>query len=384
MGTLAMVRLALLLAAMVALAAAECMPSDGKHLGPSGPCPPKKNVTAAAAVKRVIPDAGVPIKGETCGVMLTSNPECGNQTVTAGCGMCTRGNGSFCASGNMKGPDDKAICCEVWRYDGFAFDYNGECKNERAVTNGIFNHGTHAHYMNAWDPVEGCKEVAYKLSVVAQAAYGNSTASSARTRNMEVAEQVYDKCAASIVPRKGTDERDLKMCDKVKKVLLDEGVGVFTDLGRFCLSLLAAEREAVSRSLYQIKPWPKQQEPSCKLNCGPYGTRNETGCACNCLGNWKGEKCNQCPMSLDKCGKQKAVERFETRFCKCVCKMPYVLDRDTGACANTKNMTRAADFAPGENLKNDMTINQNVFAPYVPVENGGKGTNVTDMKTARS
>ena len=90
-------------------------------------------------------------------------------------------------------------------------------------------------------------------------------------------------------------------------------------------------------------------------------------------------------MSKAACGSEKAVTRFETRNCKCVCKMPYMVD-ESGACANKVNMTKIVDYAPGHNLKEDMTINQGFYSKFVPKENGGTEDKeaMQEMKTALS
>lgn len=136
------------------------------------------------------------------------------------------------------------------------FDYGGACKNERAVTNGTFNHGSKAHYMASWDPMKGCKDVAYKMSQTAQATYVRSSGSMDE-RKRAVATAVHAVCAASVHDR-GVLHTNLKLCDKAERVILDEGVSVFGDLGRMCLGMLASERENVSRALFDIHPWPKE------------------------------------------------------------------------------------------------------------------------------
>merc|ERR1712098_382943 len=138
----------------------------------------------------------------------------------------------------------------------------------------------------------------------------------------------------------------------------------------------AEARENVSRALYDIHPWPKKVETTCKINCGPYGKRKDDGnCSCDCLGNWGGDTCRQCMLTKEDCADDKAVTRFETRFCNCVCRMPYWKDPETGKCSRKVNMTAIVEYAPGQNLKNAMDVNQEVWAPFVEQKDGGKELN---------
>lgn len=126
---------------------------DGACLG-MGPCPPKP-VEQQPHNKTAVPEYGVRAHTDTCTAMLSLDAECGNQTVGNSCGRCEGPLGVSCVSGNRKGPDDASICCTLWLFDGYSFDYGGECKNERGSTNFTFNRMSHDHYLSQWNPVLG-------------------------------------------------------------------------------------------------------------------------------------------------------------------------------------------------------------------------------------
>jgi len=375
----------LVAAAIVACACAASQERPQPRPPPHGPAPCDKaeNVTTAVPTKwKPVPQAGVTVKSDTCSLLTSLSAECGNQTWENTCGYCQTASGnSLCVAGNKKGPDDPNQCCVLWKYDGFMFDYGGECKNERGSSNFTFNHGSHAHYQNEWDPVQGCKHVAYRLSEVAAASYPRASGSTVERRRF-VASDVEAECLKR-AHNKGVPAE--KMCAKVRAVIMDEGVSVFQDLGRFCMSLYAESREKVSRAKYDIHPWPKEKKPSCNLNCGPYGRRAEpeTNCSCNCIGNWGGQKCNQCMLEqASDCGSPEQVTRFERNSCRCVCRMPFWKDPATGKCSSKVNMTAIVEYSPGGNLKKATDVNQQVWAPYVETVDGGNGKNVSAMKTA--